>query len=307
MDIETEVLREFGIAIHRKPTRIQEGELVWHSGCPFEGAGSDRMSWFERGNYYCRSCGAKGFLKATPQRTPQEIAEFSERQKLEEEIWHKRRLDNLAKWKSEGHEKEVWQWHKNNHREYWVGEGVPEWAVDKYQFGYCEAKSMRLKTGELVALPTYTMPIWEPAKLELVNIQYRLCDPPPGEGKYRQESVIPAAAAFMNDDYEDQAIFVEGFKKAVIIYDFIDFHTQVVGFPSNLPSAELLKAQCNKFKKIYLIWDPRSDNQVRRMGRLMSGRVWAITLPVKPDDAVTKYNMTQATFRSYFAIAERLK
>ncbi len=183
---------------------------------------------------------------------------------------------------------------------------MPEWAVDKYQFGYCESKPMKMKTGDLVTLPTYTMPIWEAGTDSLVNIQYRLCDPPLGEGKYRQESGIPAAAAFMNSDFENTAIFVEGFKKAIIIYDFIDSKCQTVGFPSNLPSAELLK-ECNKFKKVFVIFDPGSDNQVKRIAKLLPGKVWAITLPVKPDDAVVRYHLSQATFRSYFSMAEHLK
>ena len=307
MDIVSVALQEFGIQLKRSNSN---GKESWHGSCPFEqtgGAGTDRFTVFPEGNYFCRACGAKGWLRATPQRTPQEIAEFKERRKQEEEIWRKKRLDELAQWKLAGHEEEAWQWHENNHMDYWLDEGVPEWAIYKYRFGYCESKSMKLKTGEFVNLPVYTMPIWTADTRELVNIQYRLCDPPLGEGKYRQEPKIPAAAAFMDEDYDHQAIFVEGYKKAVIVYDFIDMQIQVVGFPSNLPSIELLNEYCSRFKKAFIIFDPGSDNQIKRMGKLMPGRAWAITMPVKVDDAIVKFSMNQSTFRSYFTMAERLK
>lgn len=307
MDIEAEVLREFGISLHHKPTRTPEGELVWHTSCPFEGQGVDRFHIFERGNYFCNHCGAKGFLKSTPQRTLQEIAEYLEKQKLEEEIWRKKRLDNLSRWKAAGHEKEVWAWHENNHREYWLSQGISEEAIDQYKLGYCDAKSLKLKTGEITTLPVYTMPIWNPITKELENIQYRLCNPPDGEGKYRQESSIPASAAFMNEDMDGTAIFVEGFKKAIVVHHFIEENLQVVGFPSNLPSADLLHEKCAKFKKIYLIWDPNSDKQVLRMGRLMPEKIWVVTLPIKCDDAIVQYHISKETFRSYFKIAEHLR
>ncbi len=298
-DVVTATFQEFGITIKSQHNR--DGESAWSGRCPFENAGHDRFTVFGKGNYYCRVCGAKGWLGTAPKMSEDDFAKVREQLKLEEIQRHQERMNALERWKREDHESECLAWQKNGHGDYWTLEGVPRWVVEKYHFGYCESRRIKTENG-YSELAAYTMPIYTPSG-SLINIQYRLENPPVGVGKYRQEPDIPAAPWFDCDDYEHQAIFVEGMKKAAIVFDFIGKSCQVVGFPSNLPSKSLLE-QCQNFSKIFLVWDPNSDRQIQRMAQLLPDKIWAVTMPMKIDDCIVRYSLGQKVLREYFRLAE---
>lgn len=281
-----------------------DGERVWHGPCPFEKQGTDRFTVFERGNFKCRRCGESGFITSA-KRSPEEIAAWAAKQKELEEKEARERMNRLLSWQDQDHETAINLWHSFQ-VDYWRREGIPGWAVEQYRFGYCPDKMIRLSSGQHASVSAFTMPIYHPVTHKLENIQYRIDNPPRGEGKYRQEDGIPASAAFMNGDFDGEAVFVEGYKKAIVVYNLLKKTRQVVGFPSNLPGKALVESRCQTFKKIYLIFDPGSDQQILRMARLLPGKIWDVGMPVKPDDAIVKFGLKENGFQKYLDYAERV-
>lgn len=280
----------------------------FHSGCPFcPDRGTDRfIIWMEHGNYYCRHCGAKGWLLENKKDFKLDPAlRKTEEQKLA--AMEQRRIQHLAEWQSIYNEGYVAGYHAamtEAQRNYWRSEGIPDEVQDVYGLGYTPKKKIKTEQGDLL-LPAYTIPIHHPATQALVNIQYRLVNPPEGIGKYRQEHDIPAASFYADSRLEGEALVVEGAKKAIVMYITLECSMPVIGLPSNCPSPLLLE-DLRVFENLYLCLDPNSDKQIERIGKVLGKAIRVVSLGVKPDDAVVKFGLTQAVLRKYLKMSRHI-
>ena len=294
--VESTAFRRWGL----NPKKVGK---EWHSPCPFCREGRDRFIIFGNGATYCRVCGSKGWLDDDHRDwkpDPLKVQLVSERtEKLERE-----RQERLAAWQRAYRDGYVQGWHdamQEQHRAYWRSEGIPDWAIDGYKLGFCSGKEIAVEHAEVV-LPAYTIPIYNPTTHAIVNIQYRLLEPPPGVGKYRQEYGLPAASFYAADKVEGDAIVVEGAKKAIVLFQTLERTMQVVGLPSNSPSEHLIR-ELETFTRLYLILDPHSHSQVDRIVRLLHPRVRVVTMATKPDDAIVHYGLDKEGLVAFLKMA----
>lgn len=288
----------------------QAGIHEWHAECPKCGdaghAGHDKPDRFfmrddgsPRG--FCRKCGYQDFADSDKKEftiTPEMRAEWI-RERMEREQANfakaKRALELLrleASWT---------KWHEAmtmEQREVWHAKGVPDWAIEYYQLGYCPAKEIWNNGNEFVT-PTMTIPVYGPG-WELVNLRHRLLNPIDPNDKYRPDRAgIPAALYLTNPDDKPcgQIILVEGEIKSIVIYDRLgDYKTQVVGLPGKNPRDDLLE-QLSCCDRIWIILDPDAKRQAFDIGkRLGAKRARVVNLSVKPDDAFTMYGAEPQDF-----------
>ena len=192
------------------------------------------------------------------------------------------------------------EWHDKmtqENRLWWASQGITQQQVDYYELGYLPHKEIETPDGKMV-LPAYTIPIRDRENWEIVNIHYRLDNPPAGVHKYRYEHGIPSREFYACPGQFDNLIVVEGAKKAMVVYDRMDGATQVVGLPGCSPSEDVM----NRLKgagNVWLVLDPGCEKQEQRFkSHVPQSRV--VRLPGKPDDLMMA-GMTNTQFRSYLS------
>lgn len=273
----------------------------WSTGEP------DRLRLFGKNNkpgvnarVWCRSCGFFEFADAGAEDytspSPEAIAaaqaerERLARQELERTKAKMREIQASPAWR---------QYHDQmteEQRRYWLGRGVCEYMQDYYSLGYRTDYTL-VWDGQQWVTPALTIPHYGD-EWQLTNIQYRLQQPPPGAGKYRQTSGLPAAM-FRTEPEEalkGAILVVEGAIKSIILYQHLGgsplgFPLTIVGIPSKMPSTGML-SQLADAEPIYLLLDPDAyaDGSVNRVaGKLGNERVRVAKTPVKPDDLITVY------------------
>lgn len=297
--------RRFGIL-------LQGDKDEWHSACPFQcppdSGGSDRFIIFKEGNYWCRNCGASGWLKEKERGWRPSSADLeliakrhkAQQQSDAEKLAAWQRAHAHAPWKDWMEQMPIEKWAE------WETMGMPESVITQYSLGWREEVEIMTEKYGRLTLPAFTIPIAAPMNCEIVNIQYRLENVPAGVGKYRQAYNIPAAALYANQNQQGIVWVVEGAKKALVLNRLFDAKHQVVGLPSNVPSPALLeKIASYPFETIYLAFDPNSDNAIRRAVKYLTNRVRVLRLPDKPDDLVLAHGWDAARFLRYAKFARK--
>lgn len=291
MDIPAMMQQQLGLTVKRTGRE-------WHSPCPQCG-GTDRLIIWERGNYYCRQCGIKGWLGDKINPAPIHIETLSERVAREKKI----ESEHLAAWQAGFQEGYLRGWHDAmdvRQRSWWHSQGMTDEIIDDWQLGYCHNKKIAL-TNSYTTLGAYTIPILDPHTAKLVNVQFRLENPPEGIGKYRQVSGIPARNFYTSSALDGEVVIVEGAKKALVLYHALEKRIQVVGLPGITPRGALID-ELNVFTRKWFIPDPGvAAQQIKRFtDRLQNIKV--LRLFAKPDDAVVQYGMTRNDFHHWFKI-----
>jgi hypothetical protein len=189
-------------------------------------------------------------------------------------------------------------------REYFTREGISLARIERHGLGYTPDHVIALG-GEYYRLGAYTIPIVAPESGELVNMQYRLADPPAGVGKYRQAPGLPAAAFFAESTLAGDALVVEGAKKAIVVSQFIRSEAQVVGLPGKKVSGRVLE-QLRGFERVYVMLDPDAWAEAERIAQALAPRARVVRLPDKPDDLIVKGGMQPAHLRAYLESARRV-
>jgi len=248
------------------------------------------MAWEDIGNYYCRKCGSKGFLSSHESigLTREELGAI--REERDRKIRAEREM-SLKEWQATFDFSQIQKWHSQltpKMRDEWNVAGIPDAVLDSYCVGYTQ----KFVGGIQKPIASYTIPIISNETNKVINIQYRLIDPPAGVGKYRQVSNIPAAPAYMSSATEgDVLVVVEGWKKAVVVFEFLGKTTQVVGIPGISPHDEVIRT-LSKFKKVILIPDPFPSKDrdlfgraVKRFSSLLEN-LYLVSLFEKPDDLI---------------------
>lgn len=297
-DVPTRVMEKFGIVAKKRGKEF-------HSPCP-ECGGRDRMIWWERGNGWCRQCDFKTWIddglkvENLAERAAYLAQCIAKEKKIEQ--------DKLAAWQDGFKTGYLWGWHDAmtaTQREWWHSQGIDDEMIDLYALGYCRNKIVKVGDNEYITANAYTIPILDPHTGKLVNIQYRLENPPAGVGKYRQENDLQARNFYASGKLGEDVIIVEGAKKALVLYYKLGQVLNVVGLPGITPRAELIDELAD-FKRKYFIPDPGvCEKQIGRFAeRLTNLRL--VTLPVKPDDAFVNYGMERDDLRAMFRTARVL-
>jgi len=275
----------------------------WHSPCPQCG-GEDRFIIFANGGFWCRhgDCGYRGWLDDDKQDwkpDPRLAQKWLEDKAIREAEQYAK---DLA-WREGFKVGYIRGWHdamSERERAWWYQQGITSYQIDHYTLGYIPQKRIRVGDG-FTEVAVYTIPIRDPDDWDtIVNIQYRIADPLPGIGKYRQEAGISAAAFFAEPrGINDSAIIVEGAKKAMVVYDRLDGAVQVVGLPGNTPGDRIItKIAEQKYKRIWIALDPGCLAKAENIARQIGGG-WVVNLPDKPDDAILRGILTVERLREY--------
>ena len=306
MDVETLALSQLGI-------KLKKIGREWHGACPVCRTGRDRFIVWKEGNYYCRQCGEKGFLKLDDSRklSYNEIKALMQQREEESKAARKKSLES---WQSQLDLNKVMSWHNNltpEMRIQWNNDGIPDYVLDSYCVGFNPTKWISVD-GNMISVPAYTIPIVSNQTKKIVNIQFRLVNPPAGVGKYRQVNEIPAAPAYMSEETEgDFLLIVEGWKKAVVVFNFIGKSFQVVGIPGIVVHPEIMESM-RGFKKKVLMPDPFAvsdrknlENAVSRFKKYLSN-VYLSTVLWKPDDMIVSGKVSLPQFNSILDNARRI-
>lgn len=290
----------------------QHGNNEWSSACPKCGdsghAGHDapdrfRMFSGEHARGWCRRCGYQEFADSDKKNfvvTPEMRAQWLAERVAREQAELKKATHALELLKREAQ----WvKWHEDMtlaQRDIWHVKGVPDWAIDYYQLGYCPHKSV-WSSGSEFDTPTMTIPVYAPG-WDLVNIRHRLLNPIDPNDKYRPDRAgIPAQLYLTNPDEKPsgQVILVEGEIKSIVVYDRLgDYKTQVIGLPGKNPRDDLL-AKLSDCDRVWIVLDPDAARQAFDIGRKLGNkRARIVTLPCKPDDAFTMFGAEPQDFRA---------
>jgi len=274
----------------------------WVGPCPFCGYGTDRFHvWADVGNYWCRQCGASGWVVDNEELSEHELRlrrleakqrELERRQKEMEE-----RLSALERMhKCTDH---VRYYHNLTPEavEYWVNEGIELETIDKYMLGYCD-RCPTDKDGR----PSYTIPVMAYGKLW--NIRHRLIGADNGD-KYRPHMAGLPAMLF-NADYLKKTdtnwiLITEGEKKSIVAAQY--------GFPNvGLMGKSGFKKEWvkkfDRFRTIYVVMDPDATDKAVEIGGLFGRRGRVVELPAKLDDMFAKYGATKDDVEWFIRVAK---
>lgn len=296
--------RHWGISLKR----ASRDEYYSLSGCPFcgdsgKGDKSNRFRIFLDGSprYWCRRCSEQGFLDTlekqdslTPEEKRLRQIEGEQRRQVRKQAEMEYRLTALE-------QMHKCQDHVAYHQaldaralEYWWTEGMTNETIDKYMLGYCASCPAYRES------PSYTIPIVNRGKLE--NIRHRLIAPN-GTGKYRPHCAGLGLSLF-NVDLLDQAnkriLIVEGEKKSLIAAQGGFLNVGITGKKSF--KSEWLDWFAH-VGQVYVVLDPDATASAYRLAALFSERGRVVEMPVKIDDAITKYEASSSDIENFLRLA----
>lgn len=272
------------------------------SACPFCG-GRDRFMIYQRGNYWCRKCNAKGWVDEQDDITPEERRlrriEAEQRAIKQRQEEHERRLSALERMHR-------CQDHIGYHRaltadarDYWHSEGINDASIEAYMLGYC----LRCPTASNGS-PSYTIPVINGGKLE--NIRHRLLQP--DGGKYRPHMAGLGNQLFNADFLEsknaDSIIITEGEKKSIVLYQYGFANVGIVGKRAFKPE---WMARFDRFPLVYVALDPDALESAGRLAAMFNGRGRVVNLPAKPDDMFARYGATPDDFATFLKFAKPVR
>lgn len=301
-----ELNRRWGHLPHVK----KRGNGEWSAACPscrdagHHGTGlPDRFRIFEDGERsrgWCRQCdhfewlneGKKGF-KPDPA-----VIERLRQEQIAAEQSRKKEAERALKLLNDDR---IWERYceemPDHARNWWRSEGIPDWAQTYLQLGYCPEKSVWFD-GRQHVTPTYTIPVFD-VGWNLVNLRHRLVNPPTSNDKYRPDRAgLPASLYFTNPEEKlhDHVIAVEGEKKAIVVWVTLeDYDTvSVVGLPGKCPGESIL-SRLESASRVTILLDPDADPA--RIAQRLGQRVRIVRLPLKVDDAITRYGLNKANLQ----------
>jgi hypothetical protein len=214
-------------------------------------------------------------------------------------------IEDAAYWKG---------WHDqmtDDQRRMWHQQGVIDFFVDYYSLGYTTHHTY-FHGGQECQSPAMTIPHYGD-EWHLTNIQYRLTQPAPGAGKYRQTSKLPAAMFRTEPEQplSGPVLMVEGAKKAIVCYTHLGSEPlgtplAIVGIPSKAPSTAMLD-ELRDADPVYIGLDPDAyDGSAQRVGdKLGRERVRYVHFPAKPDDLIVEYKLDGDALKKYLRGATR--
>ena len=289
--------------IERLPNYKRKTAGEYSAACPFCGASAGGAKkdgfifWPDRGNFFCRKCGAKGFVTDgdgswNGGEREEFLAEVAKR--AEEERNKKRAAVEVM---ASQEDRAAMYHHQMRDRAYWHDQGLSDATIDKHQLGYAE----RCPTYQ--QSPSWTIPVWFRGKL--LSIRHRLIKPPRPGDKYRPEMAGLPAVIFNGDLFDQEQpllVLVEGEIKAMAL-------TQR-GFPAiGIPGAATFKERWvpwfKKCLEVYVVFDPGAEAQAVRAAEMLGEQARLCRCPVKPDDFFVMYGGTSGQFNAVLGEGRR--
>lgn len=288
--VQETALRRWGFGMTRTGTRH------WNSPCPKCG-GTDRFYVTAIGRFECNKCDFSGWLDDDQKFRPDPLLE---EHRKEAEL--KRKQEQEQRWRdwTNGFLAGFYwrEWHDRmgvENIQWWESQGISREQVDFYELGYLREKQIKHNGGTLT-LPAYTIPVREPESWEICNIHYRLVNPPSGVQKYRYEHGLEAREFYAEKGtHHKSVIAVEGAKKAMVVYRYMDGATQVVGLTSCAPGEEMLR-RLERYSQVFLCLDPGCKTQEQRIKKILPN-TRIVRAVAKPDDMFLM-GMTKREFSS---------
>lgn len=294
-------------------TQIRDAENRWpqlqfkrktakeaSSACPFCHQGTDRFVIFSDNGYWCRQCGAKGWIDENGRKelTTEQKVEYRLRQLERRQQETDRRLSALERmYNCTDH----LRYHNDiplDKMEYWLNEGMTVDTIAAYQLGWC----LRCPTDR-EGRSSFTIPVYG-RDGELVNIRHRL-EGASGGDKYRPH-VAGLGAQLFNSQFTNhpsgQIIITEGEKKSIILaqYDYPN-----VGIMGQRSFKREWIDWMSPFKTVYVALDPDATESATKLADIINGRL--VSLPVKADDFFIRYGGTRDDFDGFLASARWIK
>jgi hypothetical protein len=250
---------------------------------------------------WCRKCGYQDFansdrrdFKITPEMRAQWLAERIESE--QSELKKAQRAIELLR-----REQKWIEYHDGLTDEhglnFWRSKGVPDWAIDYYQLGWCPDKVIWSNNFEYHT-PTATIPVFAPG-WQLVNIRHRLINPPEPGDKYRPDRAGIPAALYLSDPDKSphgECILVEGEIKTIVVACNLDNpNLYICGLPGKTPRQDLLDTLAN-CDRIHVLLDPDATKQAFEIVKQLGKRARLVRMPVKPDDAFTLFDAAPRDF-----------
>lgn len=287
--------------------KVTATEHVSTVGCPWcgdggKGAKSDRFRLILGGNsaprVWCRKCDKYEFLDRPSNEKRIDKIELRlavvEREQKEQD----KRLKILETMRQSTDHVTYYDNMINNKPdaiEYWASEGMDLDTISNYKLGYCN----RCPIAPYSA--SYTIPVLYHD--QPYNIRHRLISPN-GTGKYRPHMSGLPSMLFNADRLEtdkDFIIILEGEKKSIIV-------TQETGYPNvgvmGMQSFnESWVSKFDKFKKIYIAYDPDAYDKAAGVASMFGKRGLVVSLPLKADDFFVKAKASVENFNNYLAWA----
>lgn len=292
-------LEEYGFDYTRfkRMTRDKIGGYEFHGPCPTCG-GIDRLL-ISNGMYYCRNsdgCGERGSLafrgkKSLTEEDRRQISDRMAKAEREERVEREKRIRDLTKTRR-------WEEFHNNLlvmpkllQQLEEQDGILLRAVKHFRLGYNPTFHFS-QDGELKEAPALTFPIlW---KNTCVNIRHRILLPDEqivGD-KYRPIWRHLGLAFFIADFPRcDFVVFVEGEKKAIVLWTF------------GIPAIALWGVHCwkdewipqfvGRYKRRYVAFDEDNDQVLQAeilFARAVSGKI--LYLGGKPDNLLLSGKLT---------------
>ena len=181
--------------------------------------------------------------------------------------------------------------------DFWQSKGVPDWAIDYYELGYCPNKTIWYHDAEYIT-PTATIPVFAPER-KLINVRHRLINPPEPSDKYRPDRAgIPSALYLADPDRTPQGecVLLEGEIKTIVVATQLDTQKLcIVGIPGKRPRQDLLD-QLKECGRIHVVLDPDATVQAFEIARQLGNRARVVQMTVKPDDMFTMYGAEPRDF-----------
>jgi hypothetical protein len=191
----------------------------------------------------------------------------------------------------------------NNHRLWWTAAGIDEIHQNLWHVGHVSNRGVKDEDGRLHMVSAFTIPKYEYPS-HLINIDFRLINPPEGIGRYRPMAGLAPALWYNKPDNEigTEVVWIfEGSKKAMVMSAFLGDEYPVLGVPSNRSwcgVADMVK----NVSRVYVCLDPDSWIPARKLCRSIGPNARQISLPDKADDAVLA-GMTREQFDAIVSMA----
>lgn len=179
--------------------------------------------------------------------------------------------------------------------QWWEKQGIRRRAVDWWKLGYLPDKHFS-HAGQPFTRPCYTIPKYE-FGWKLINMDYRLVDPPEGVGKYRPEYGLPAALFLSRPDlsaFPEMVYIVEGSKKAMVTtLNNPNHHNppMVIGVPSKNSWCGLAERVRN-CARVWIALDPDAQSEAQRLAAQIGKAARVVSLPFKIDDGFMLHGLT---------------
>jgi hypothetical protein len=263
---------------------------------------------FPKWHCVCDGCGLKAWADqlapaVKAEVTPEQRAEWARRNHAEREARDHYRRQQLAEFSQSELAAEMAERMTDEHRAWWVSQGVPVALQTYLGIGYEPRKTYRGADGELHESRAYSIPYYHTG-WELVTMQYRLFDPPTVTDRYRFHQGLGTAYYDTQPEHPigERVIICEGAKKAIVTAVYTPEAYSVLAVPSKADFGGVAAA-VQDASAVYVLLDPDAGQRARKLAGEIGPAARVVSMPVKVDDALVRYGATTADLLAYLRTA----